>query len=113
MPKLKLASITCMQTDESDKDEIYLKVHGKKIWPVKERFYPIDVDEDVSIKLGFNVSRAKYTIELWEFDFIGKNELLGVFEIEVTESGSFSEMMSNMKGEASYILNYEVEEEIK
>lgn len=108
MPKLKLASITCMQTDESDKDEIYLKVNGKKVWPVKEKFYPIDTDEEATIQLGFNVSKASYSIELWEFDFIGRNELLGAFEVDIREPGSYSEMMSNLKGEASYVLNYEV-----
>lgn len=108
MPKLKLLSITCMQTDETDKDEIYLKVGEKKIWPVKDKFYPIDVDEHVSIQLAFNVSVSKCKIDLWEYDFIGKNEILGSFIFKLDEPGSFSEIMSNVKGEASYILNYEV-----
>ncbi|WP_420317004.1 hypothetical protein [Ekhidna sp.] len=108
MPKLKLVSITCMQTDESDKDEIYLKVGEKKIWPVKSKFYPIDTDEEAAINLGFNVKAGKVCIDLWELDFISSNEILGSFIFEIDQSGSYSEMMSNLKGEASYILNYDV-----
>ncbi|WP_425389890.1 hypothetical protein [Ekhidna sp.] len=108
MPKLKLVSITCMQTDETDKDEIYLKVNDKKIWPVKSKFYPIDTDEVADINLGFNVTPGKVTIDLWEFDFLDSNELLGSFIFKIDQPGSYSEMMSNLKGDASYILNYEV-----
>ena len=108
MPKLKLSSITCMQTDESDKDEIYLKVHDKKIWPVRQKFYPIDTDEEASIDLSFDVKNGKVSIDLWEFDFIGSNEILGSFIFKIDQPGSYSEMMSNLKGEASYVLNYDV-----
>ncbi|MEQ8907366.1 hypothetical protein [Ekhidna sp.] len=108
MLKLKLVSITCMQTDETDKDEIYLKVHDKKIWPIKQKFYPIDTDEEASIGLSFNVTPGKSTIDLWEYDFIGSNEILGSFIFKIDQPGSYSEMMSNLKGEASYILNYEI-----
>lgn len=100
-----------MQTDETDKDEIYLKVGEKKIWPVKPKFYAIDVDEQVSINLGFKIPEGRtVSIDLWEYDYLDANELLGSFEFKVQESGSFSEMMSNLKGEgeASYVLNYEV-----
>lgn len=108
MPKLKLVSVACMQTDESDKDEIYLKVNDKKIWPVKQKFYPIDTDEEASIQLSFNVTPGKCSIDLWEYDFIGSNEILGSFIFKIDQPGSFSEMMSNLKGDASYILNYEI-----
>lgn len=97
-----------MQTDETDKDEIYLKVYDKKIWPVKSKFYPIDTDEEVSIQLSFDVTAGKLSIDLWEFDFIGSNEILGSFIFRTDQPGSFSEMMSNLKGESSYVLNYEV-----
>ena len=108
MPILTLVSITCMNTDETDKDEIFLKVDEKKIWPLKQKFYPIDIDEDVSIQLKLNVSVGLCNIELWEFDFIGSNELLGSFEFKTDKTGSYSEMMSNHKGDSSYILNYEI-----
>ena len=108
MPNLKLVSITCMQTDETDKDEIYLKIDEEKIWPIKGKFHAIDIDEEVSIDLQLSAPSGSNTIDLWEYDYIGSNEILGSFELEIGEKGSFSEMMSNLKGEASYILNYEV-----
>ena len=108
MPKLTLVSISCMQTDETDKDEIYLKVGEKKIWPLKPKFYAIDIDEQVEMNLNFKVSAGKVCIDLWEYDYFDKNEILGSFVFKIGEPGSFSEMMSNLKGDSSYVLNYEV-----
>lgn len=108
MPNLTLLSILCIHADETDKDEIYLKVKEKKIWPIKEKFYAIDTDEEASIKLSFNVTSGKYKIDLWEYDYIGKNEILGSFEIETENLGDFSEPMIHAKGDTSYLLNYEI-----
>lgn len=108
MPFIKLVSIICMQTDETDKDEIFLLMNNKKIWPEKSKFYAIDIDEEVSVNLQMEFSKGNCSIDLWEYDYIGSNEILGSFELEVGEKGSFSEMMTNIKGESSYILNYEV-----
>ena len=46
MPKIKLTSIKCTVPDEIDKDEMFLKYKGEKIWPEDHKFFRVDVDDE-------------------------------------------------------------------
>jgi hypothetical protein len=112
MPLIKLSSIICQTPDESDKDEIYLKVKGKKIWPMDARYVKIDVDEQVNINLKFRASKGLWEIELWEYDLTSKNDHLGNFLIDVKDGkGSFTDMLTvneDVTDHADYVLNWEI-----
>lgn len=110
MPKIKLISVKCTLPDESDKDEMYLKMNGEKIWPPEKRFHRLDSNEKVEIGLEMEVPEGWTKIELWDYDFISPNDLLGVFEFNVDQTpGEYSTSMHVLeaKSTASYILYWE------
>ena len=79
MGKLKLKSITCYQPTETDKDEIFLKYRGEKIWPKSSKFMRIDANETLDINLSIDATTIWMEIELWEYDYLSKNDHLGDF----------------------------------
>lgn len=111
MPTLTLNSITCEITEESDKDEIYLKHQGQKIWPKAKKFHQIDVDEEVELGVEILVGQGWIEIELWEYDYTSKDDHLGTFHINVDEMGAFTEILTLNENEASqagYYLSGEI-----
>lgn len=116
MPKLRLSSIICEIPEEDDKDEIYIKFRDKKIWPQKQKFVKVDVDESVLIGLSMPISKTgQLKLELWEYDLASKDDHLGTFHLHVEslEPGHFSELLiRDEQGakRASYYLNWEIKE---
>ena len=66
MGKIRLKSITCHQPSETDKDEIFLKFVGDKIWPKGSKFLRIDSDESIDVNLTIDAKTIWVEIELWE-----------------------------------------------
>ncbi|MEQ9023410.1 MAG: hypothetical protein RLN82_11765 [Pseudomonadales bacterium] len=114
MPTLILSSIVCEIPEESDKDEIYLMLQGKKIWPQNKKYLKIDVDEMLPVGLKFNIKGPGIMkLELWEYDVTSKNDHLGTFHLDFKnlDSGNFTELLiRNEAGaeKASYYLNWEM-----
>lgn len=79
MEKIKLKSITCSQPSETDKDEIYLRFRGDKLWPEKPKFMRIDTNETLNINLIIDATSIWMEIELWEYDYMSRNDHLGDF----------------------------------
>jgi len=112
MEKLKLKSITCSQPTETDKDEIFLKYRGDKIWPTNSKFLRIDTNETLDINLNIENVTIWMEIELWEYDYLSKNDHLGDF---VFKSSNYAgEYTSELKvspefdGKAKYSLKWEI-----
>lgn len=111
MPKIKLISVQCTTPDEIDKDEMYLKMNGEKIWPEGERYHRVDTGDIEEVNLEMEVSEGWNEIEVWDFDFISKNDLLGAFKFKVdTEAGEYSTSMTLLEknSTASYMLSWEI-----
>lgn len=112
MPRILLSAVKCATPDESDKDEMFLKMGGKKIWPEKDRFHRLDAGEEVEIGLELDLKEGWNEVELWDYDFISPNDLLGVFKfrVEGRPGEEFSTSMEVLeKGStASYILEWEM-----
>ncbi len=112
MPKIKIDAIICNVPDESDKDEIFLKIDGKKIWPAKSKFMKIGVDEVLDINLIENLEGDWIELELWEFDYTSRNDHLGSFHLDLTQgAGHYGTILSNnteVSEEADYMLNWEI-----
>ncbi len=111
MAKIKLVSVKCTIPDEIDKDEMYLKMNGEKIWPEGDYYHRLDTDESVELDLEFEVAEGWVEIELWDFDFISRNDLLGVFKFKVDNTlGEYSTSMTllEMGSPASYTLYWEI-----
>jgi len=114
MAKLCIKSIVCEVAEENDKDEIYLKLKGQKIWPQDKKYLQIDVDESIIIDLNYKISKPGHlTLELWDYDLATKDDHLGDFHIEIKslEPGEHTEMLilnSSEASRASYYLIWEL-----
>ena len=112
MSRIKIHAIICNVPDESDKDEIFLKVKGEKIWPKKSKFMKIGVDEVLDVHIGGKFSGKWIEVELWEYDYTSRNDHLGTFHLELAQdSGHYGTILTNNEGvssHADYTLNWEI-----
>ena len=103
----------CTLNDEVDKDEVFLKYEGKKIWPGGS-YKVINSGERMEIGREFvHTADHDIIIELWDFDLLSKNDLLGIFTMKVDEEDRTSTYFTTMKLEqanstASYMLEWEI-----
>lgn len=111
MPKVLLKTVHCLVPDESDKDEMYLKYNGEKIWPKENKFNRLDAGEKVEINLEMEMSEGWQEVELWDYDYISRNDLLGKFRFKVDRQiGEFNTSMTLLENgsPASYVLDWEI-----
>ena len=109
----RLIYLNCIITDETGFDDVFLKVNGKKVWPKRKKqksVHPGITTLDVEIREidpGTNM-----VIEIWDYDFISRNDLLGTVTAFIDEPGGpfTTDMVPNEKEtkRARYILNPEV-----
>lgn len=113
--KILLSTIKCTVPDEIDKDEMYLKYKGSKIWPEGQLYFRIDVDEIAKVNKTLEVPEGWVEIELWDFDFTSRNDHLGTFRFKVdNQPGKYSCSMKINEKEteaASYLLFWEILED--
>ena len=111
---LSLNNLFCYFMDEEGQDEVFLKYNKKRIWPVDKKFKPfgIDTSEELNVEIKDLKEGDKVIIELWDFDWLTPNDLLGVFELTIDEiSGPFTtDMKQNLQetDHAKYTLEWEV-----
>ncbi len=114
MATIHLHKLNCILNDEVDKDEVYLKFNGKKIWPEKGAYTRIDNSEsfDLNVKVQHHEPHTPLVIELWDFDYLSLNDHLGSFHITLGNdtSGKFTTSMTlhEKNSTASYILHWEI-----
>lgn len=112
MPKIKIKALQCILNDEVDKDEVYLKYNGKKIWPLG-MYKQINSGEKLKVDKSFDHSEGTIEIELWDFDYLSKNDHLGTFKMKPDgDRGTFTASMQLHRADstASYILEWEAED---
>ena len=112
MAKIKLVRLHCNLNDEVDKDELYIKFNGKRIWPDMGIYKSVDSGEKVDI--GTEIEQElplELKLELWDFDYLSKNDLLGTFNMKIKTDDFDDTYFTNMKLErtdstASYMLEW-------
>ena len=112
---IRLLHVFCSLTDETDGDELYLKRDKKKIWPVDSKFLKIKPNQRVSlgIELTEIPQNEMTTIELWDFDYLSRNDLLGTFNIQPEDVWKGNTYQTDMRKKdleemANYTLTWEV-----
>lgn len=114
MAKIRINSVQCTTPDEIDKDEMYLKMGGEKIWPQGELYHRVDTGDVEQVGLELEVNEGWNEIELWDFDFVTLNDKLGVFKFKVDDNtGKYSTSMEVLErnSTASYMLFWEILDE--
>ncbi len=97
--------------DEIDKDEIYLKHNSNKIWPKGSFYHRVDTGDVAPVGVVLDVAEGWNEVELWDFDFLSRNDFLGTFRFKVdTTPGRYSNTMKLVEenSTASYVLDWEI-----
>lgn len=112
--KLILANIYCFLTDETGFDDLYLVVSNKKVWPKSHRFKAVRPGRTkVNVEIpGFNPG-DQIEVEIWDFDYISRNDLLGKVPVFLDEPGGpyTTDMVQNTQEtkKAKYSLEWEID----
>lgn len=111
MPKIRLNKIHCTLPDEIDKDEMYLKYKGKKVWPEEAMYHRVDTGDVAEVNLILEVEEEWVDVELWDFDYLSRNDFLGTFRFKVDDRpGKYTNSMKLVEenSTASYLLEWEI-----
>lgn len=111
MPIIRLNKVHCRLPDEIDKDEIYLKFNSGKIWPKGSFYYRVDTGDIAPIGVELEVAEGWHEVELWDFDYLSRNDFLGKFRFKVDQTpGAYSTTMKLVEenSTASYVLEWEI-----
>ncbi len=86
--KVRLINLNCYATEEPGYDDVYLMLNGKKIWPQKKRQRPVRIGStELNIDIEDIDPGTKLDIEIWDYDVISANDLMGHVFIFVDQPG--------------------------
>lgn len=109
---LKLIRILANHQSECDGDELFLKVRGKKVWPLKQRYQRIsDPELDINVELKVKILEEKMELQLWEYDNLFFSHRLGKFSMLVNETGG--PFRTDLVRENDEYTNYSIEWEVE
>lgn len=111
---MQLNRLYCYMVEEHDYDDVYLKMDGNKIWPTNRKNQPMHMDTSSSLQVTIPgiEDGQKIVIELWDWDFLSRDDLLGTFTMLIEETGGpfTTDMIQNTKetNTAKYTLEWEI-----
>ncbi len=110
----RLILLNCIITDESGFDDVFLKVSGKKVWPKKKKQKSVRPGiTSLDIELHGIEPGTHMEVEIWDYDFISPNDLLGTVKVYIDEPGGpfVTDMIPNEKEtkRARYSLEWEID----
>jgi hypothetical protein len=111
---IKILQLNCFITDEFGFDELYLVIKKEKIWPVGNSYKSVKqgaIDINVNV---YNLSpNTQLNLELWDYDFISSNDLLGNMPLYIDEPGGpyTTDMIPNKEetDRAKYSIVWEID----
>ena len=109
--RIQLINVHCILPDEIDMDELYLKHAGKKIWPKGSIYYRVDSGDTAPLNLIMELEEGWNEIELWDFDYLSRNDFLGTFKFKVDNTpGLYTTTMELVEknSTASYVLKWKI-----
>jgi len=113
MVRIKLLHLHCMLNEESDKDEVFVKFNGHRVWPEHGRYHVMNSNERIALNIVLEHDPSKdLHVELWDWDLLSSNDLIGTFQMHVSANdyGKFTSSLkvAHEKSTASYLLEWEI-----
>jgi hypothetical protein len=110
----RLISLNCIITDEKGFDDVFLKVDGKKVWPKKKKQKSVPPGITfLDVELHGIEPDSNIEVEIWDYDFISANDLLGSMKLFIDEPGGpfNTDMIPNVKEtkRARYSIDWEID----
>jgi len=85
---IKINSIHCYAYEESNGDEVFLKLNGKKIWPEAEKYHQMkDQSAEVNVMVLNLKTNEFIEVEVWDYDFWSPNDLMGKIRMLIDKPG--------------------------
>lgn len=111
---VRLDSLVAYMQTESDGDEIFIRYKGKKIAPVKGRFFKAGKEPvELNVEIPLDEDDQWVEIELWDYDHFSPNDRLGLFRFladEVEENFTSELIPDASSAVARYVLGWSVVE---
>jgi len=85
---IKILQLNCFVTDEIGFDELYIVVNKQKIWPQNQLFKSINPGSTtIDVKIFDLLPNTKIDLEVWDYDYLSSNDLLGTVPLYIDEPG--------------------------
>jgi hypothetical protein len=85
---IKILQLNCFITDEIGFDEVYLTVNNEKIWPQNHSYKSINPGSTkIDVKIFDLLPDSQIDLEVWDYDYLSSNDLLGVIPLFIDEPG--------------------------
>lgn len=86
--KVRLLNLNCYATEESGYDDVFLMLNGEKIWPKKKRQQGVGIGTTaLNVDIEDLDPDTKLDLEIWDYDVISANDLMGHVPIYVDAPG--------------------------
>ena len=107
--KLRLLNLKCYLSDESDGDEIYILLNGNKVWPENQKYLTV-LEETTALNVEIEITKGDMlSFQLWDFDVLSANDLLGSLDINADRHGSYNiDFSKEGKDKSKYALEFEI-----
>jgi len=112
--KVTLVSLNCYETEETGYDDVFLMLDGKKIWPQNKKQHPVKIGTtSINVDLEDIKPGSNLDIEIWDYDVISANDLMGHIPLFVDEPGGpyLTDMIPDPEEAklAKYTLEWEID----
>lgn len=100
--------------EEHKFDDVYLKYDKKRIWPLEKKQQPVYMDSETELNVSITGLKdgQRIQIELWDWDLLSPDDLLGTFNMQIAYGGPYTtDMVRNLKEtkKAKYTLEWYVD----
>lgn len=109
---IRIKNIHCYFYEEDDGDEVFLKINGRKVWPIDANWHrmkaeslPIDHVID-----GFTPGE-KIDLEVWDYDYLSPNDYMGKMSMLIDKPGgpyTTDMQLADPKQIARYSITWEI-----
>ena len=111
---IKILQLNCFVTDEIGFDEVYITLNNERIWPEQNLYKSINPGStDINIKIFDLKPHTQIDLEVWDYDYLSSNDLLGKIPLFIDEPGGpyTTDMIPNKKEtkKAKYSIVWEID----